>query len=62
MTCGVPKIVKKRFSGPAETRPMNKGKAEIVSVGDAMAMRVTFEPGWRWSDRVEPAGPFPVLQ
>ncbi len=47
-------MVKKSFDSPEETRPMNKGKAEVVSLGDIKAMRVTFEPGWRWSECVKP--------
>lgn len=48
------KVVKKSFDSPEETRPMKKGKAEVVDVGGITAMRVTFEPGWRWSECVKP--------
>ena len=33
---------------------MNKGKAEVVGLGEVSAMRVTLEPGWRWSECVKP--------
>ena len=47
-------MIKKSFDAPEETRPMNKGKAEIVNLGESRIMRVTFEPGWRWSECVKP--------
>jgi quercetin dioxygenase-like cupin family protein len=47
-------MVKKNFDAPEETRPMDKGKAEFVNLGDFKVMRVTFEPGWRWSECVKP--------
>jgi uncharacterized cupin superfamily protein len=48
------KTVKKSFQAPEETRPIPKGKLEIVKLGDVTAMRATFEPGWRWSECVKP--------
>lgn len=46
--------VKKNFDAPEETRPIDKGKVEVVKLGDVTAMRATFEPGWRWSESVKP--------
>ena len=48
------KMVKKSFDAPEETRPIKKGKIEVVDLGGVQAMRVTFEPGWRWSECVKP--------
>ena len=42
------------FGQPDETREFPHGKAEIVSMGGAEVGRMTFEPGWRWSDDVKP--------
>ncbi|MBV9492036.1 MAG: cupin domain-containing protein [Verrucomicrobia bacterium] len=47
-------IVKKNFEVPEETRPIDKGKVEVVDLGSTKAMRVTFEPGWRWSECIKP--------
>jgi uncharacterized cupin superfamily protein len=47
-------ILKKRFDAPDETRSINKGKVEVVKFGNAQAMRVRFEAGWRWSECVKP--------
>ena len=46
---------KKRFDSPDEVRPMaDKGRVDIVMVGDGVVGKATFEPGWRWSDHVKP--------
>ena len=47
-------MIKKSFATPDETRPITKGKVEVVNVGDRQPMRTTFEPGWRWSESVKP--------
>lgn len=46
--------VKKRFENPDETREVPKARVEVVNLGDATAMRGTFEPGWKWSECVKP--------
>ncbi len=45
---------RKNFRKPEETRSIDKGKLEIVKLGDVVAMRGRMEPGWRWSDSVKP--------
>ncbi len=47
-------MVKKSFAAPEETRPIDKGRIEVVDLGGVKAMRATFEPGWRWSESVKP--------
>jgi hypothetical protein len=42
------------FGQPDETREFPNGRAEIVSIGDAQVGRMTFQPGWRWSNDVKP--------
>lgn len=46
--------VNKSFNEPEETRNMEKGKVEILNVGDVQLMRATFQPGWKWSECVKP--------
>jgi quercetin dioxygenase-like cupin family protein len=48
------KLAKKRFDAPDETRPIAKGKVEVVKFEEVQVMRTTFEPGWRWSESVKP--------
>jgi quercetin dioxygenase-like cupin family protein len=44
-----------RFSAPDETRPfVDKGRLEVLQVGDSVVGRGIFEPGWRWSKHVKP--------
>jgi len=48
-------MVLKRFEEPDETRPMEKGRFEIVRIGGLTIGRATYEPGWRWSKHVGPS-------
>lgn len=45
---------KKSLDSPDETRPLPKGKMEVVNLGGVTVGRATFEPGWRWSESVKP--------
>jgi quercetin dioxygenase-like cupin family protein len=42
----------KRFDAPDEIRYFEKGKFEIVRIGDMTLGRATYEPGWKWSEHV----------
>jgi hypothetical protein len=42
------------FDTPDETRAPDKTKVDVVRVGDTTAARMTFEPGWKWSECVKP--------
>ena len=48
------KMERKTFETPEETRKVDKGKIDLVKLGDLTAMRVRFEPGWRWTECVKP--------
>jgi len=45
-------VVLKRFEKPDETREFEKGKFELVRVGDMTIGRATYAPGWKWSVHV----------
>lgn len=45
---------KKSFDNPEETRTPPKTKVELVDLGTVTAARITFEPGWRWSECIKP--------
>jgi ethanolamine utilization protein EutQ (cupin superfamily) len=47
-------LKRKSFDVPEETRTVDKGKIDVVKLGDVTAMRVHLEPGWRWSECVKP--------
>ena len=44
----------KWFNSPDEVREFPKGKVELVKIGGAMIGRATFQPGWKWSESVQP--------
>ncbi len=44
----------KNVKSPDETRKFDKGKIDIVNVGDAVIGRFELQPGWRWSESVKP--------
>jgi hypothetical protein len=48
------KSEQKRFSKPDEVRTFEKGKLELLKIGDGVVGRLTLEPGWRWSKHVKP--------
>jgi hypothetical protein len=48
-------ITLKRFETPDEVRHFDRGRFELVSLGDGVTIgRATYEPGWRWSLHVGP--------
>lgn len=49
-----PTNIRQNFNNPDETRPIEKGRVEVVQVGDLEVMRATFEPGWTWAECVKP--------
>lgn len=45
----------KSLSAPDETRTLPKARIEVVSFGELSLMKLTLDPGWRWSEHVKPA-------
>lgn len=45
----------KNLDSPDETRPfVDKGRLDLVKLGNVTVGRAVFEPGWRWSKHVAP--------
>ena len=42
------------FDSPDETRTPDKTRVDVVRLGETTAARMTFEPGWKWSECVKP--------
>jgi len=42
------------FDAADETRTPEKTRVDVVRMGGATAARLTFEPGWKWSECVKP--------
>ena len=53
-------IVVKNFNNADEVRTPDKTKAEVVELGNVTAMKITLEPGWRWSECIKPVVGNPV--
>jgi hypothetical protein len=47
-------IAKKNFESADEVRTPDKARIEVVDLGSSKAMRMTAQPGWRWSESVKP--------
>jgi quercetin dioxygenase-like cupin family protein len=45
-------VILKRFERPDEIRTFDKGKFEVVHIGEMTIGRATYEPGWKWSVHV----------
>lgn len=50
----MPSLELKRFDAPDEVRSFDRGRVELVKLGDGTVGRFTLEPGWKWSDSVKP--------
>lgn len=44
----------KAFKSPDEVRGFEKGRLELVNIGEGVVGRLILEPGWRWSKHVKP--------
>lgn len=53
-TLAADKAELKSFGKPDEVREFPKGKLELVSIGNTSIGKATFQPGWKWSESVQP--------
>ncbi len=44
----------KAFSNPDEVRTFEKGRVELIKIGDSTVGRLTLQPGWKGSEHVKP--------
>lgn len=42
------------FGKPTEVREFPKGRLELLNIGGATVGRATFQPGWKWSESIQP--------
>jgi hypothetical protein len=47
-------VESKAFDSADETRTPAKTRIDVVRLGGATAARLTFEPGWKWSECIKP--------
>ncbi|MGW7680002.1 cupin domain-containing protein [Kribbella sp. NPDC054772] len=47
-------IFSKSFTEPDEQRRPDKASVDVVKLPGASVARITFQPGWRWSESIRP--------
>lgn len=47
-------LAMKSFSSADEVRALDKTRVEVLKFGSGSVARLTFQPGWKWSDHVAP--------
>ena len=47
-------VVSRDFDSPDDTRTPDKTRVDMVRMGETVAARFAFEPGWKWSECVKP--------
>jgi quercetin dioxygenase-like cupin family protein len=47
-------LQRKNVGSPDETRAFPKGSSDIVRLGEVSMARIVLQPGWRWSEHVQP--------
>ena len=47
-------VFTKSFDEPDEQRTPDKTKVDVVKLPGASVARITFQPGWRWSECIRP--------
>lgn len=50
----MPGIDVRTFRNPDESRSFEKGRVDIVTLGDVTIARTIAQPGWRWSEHIRP--------
>jgi hypothetical protein len=50
----MPGVEARPFDSPDETRTPDKTQMNIVRMAGTTAARLTFEPGWKWSECIKP--------
>lgn len=47
-------VIHKNFDKPDEQHQPGRGQVAVVSAGSVTLRRLTFQPGWRWTEDVKP--------
>lgn len=50
----MPSVASRSFDSPDETRTPPNTRVDVVKLGGVTAARLTFQPGWRWSEALKP--------
>jgi mannose-6-phosphate isomerase-like protein (cupin superfamily) len=47
-------MIRKTFLRPDETREFNRGKIESLDLAGTRLVKITLQPGWKWSEDLKP--------
>ncbi len=50
----MPGVEARGFDSPDESRTPDKTKVDVIRMAGTTAARLTFEPGWKWSECIKP--------
>jgi class 3 adenylate cyclase len=50
----VAKLQKRNLANATEERSVGRGVLQLIEFGDTTISRITYQPGWRWSEDVRP--------
>ena len=50
----MPGVESRDFDSPDETRTPDKTRVDVIRIGSTTTARLSFEPGWRWSECIKP--------
>src|SRR5215212_5631417 len=48
------RMQRKRFHDAIDVRHFPRGRVDVVELDDVVVGRMTYEPGWRWSNDIKP--------
>ena len=49
------KAEQKAFDTADETREFERGRLDLLNIGESQIGRLTLQPGWRWPEHIKPA-------
>src|SRR6266571_1671643 len=48
------RLQRRRFTEASDVRTIPRGRIDVVELDDTVVGRMTYEPGWRWSEDIRP--------
>lgn len=55
-------VIHKNFDTPDEQHQPGRGQVAVVNAGGVILRRLTFQPGWRWTEDVKPTAQSDLCQ
>jgi class 3 adenylate cyclase len=58
----MPRLQAKSFAAPDQVRTFPNGRGDVVTLGESVVGRATYEPGWRWTTAMPAIAGTPTCQ